>query len=150
MRSRAADFLRRLIAAVPYKVDTVRTDNGAHFTTPGDTRSAAPDIKAALEAEEPVWAHAFEDACAQNDIDHRLTKPRHPWTNRQVERMNGAINDATVKRHFYATHDQLRTQLQNFAVERFQVTAKGQTDPVVPTAPDRSEERNRRVEITWR
>jgi hypothetical protein len=28
--------------------------------------------------------------------------------------MNGAINDATVKRHFYATHDQLRTQLQNF------------------------------------
>jgi hypothetical protein len=28
--------------------------------------------------------------------------------------MNGAINDATVKRYFYATHDQLRTQLQNF------------------------------------
>ena len=28
--------------------------------------------------------------------------------------MNGAITDATVKRYFYATHDQLRTQLQNF------------------------------------
>jgi outer membrane protein OmpA-like peptidoglycan-associated protein len=35
-------------------------------------------------------------------------------------------------------------------VERFQVMAKGQTDPVVPTAPDTSEERNRSVEITWR
>ncbi len=35
-------------------------------------------------------------------------------------------------------------------VERFQVIAKGQTDPVVPTAQDVSEERNRRVEITWR
>jgi outer membrane protein OmpA-like peptidoglycan-associated protein len=35
-------------------------------------------------------------------------------------------------------------------VERFQVVAKGETDPVVPTAPDVSEERNRRVEITWR
>jgi hypothetical protein len=23
-------------------------------------------------------AHSFELACAQNDIDHRLTKPRHP------------------------------------------------------------------------
>jgi outer membrane protein OmpA-like peptidoglycan-associated protein len=35
-------------------------------------------------------------------------------------------------------------------VERFQVVAKGETDPAVPTAQDVSEERNRRVEITWR
>jgi outer membrane protein OmpA-like peptidoglycan-associated protein len=35
-------------------------------------------------------------------------------------------------------------------VERFQVNAKGETDLLVPTAPDVSEERNRRVEITWR
>jgi outer membrane protein OmpA-like peptidoglycan-associated protein len=35
-------------------------------------------------------------------------------------------------------------------VERFQVMAKGQTDLVVPTPPNVSEERNRRVEITWR
>ena len=67
-----------LIAAVPYKVHIVLSDNGTHFTTPGNTSSAAPDIKAALDAGEPVWAHAFEDACAQNDIDHRLTKPKHP------------------------------------------------------------------------
>ena len=36
-RRTAADFLRRLIAAVPYKVHTVLTDNGTHFTTPGNT-----------------------------------------------------------------------------------------------------------------
>jgi hypothetical protein len=71
----AADFLRHLIAAVPYKVHTVLTDNGTHFTTPGNTASAAPDIKAAIDAGEPVWAHAFEYACSQCDIDHRLTKP---------------------------------------------------------------------------
>ena len=56
-RRTAGDFLRRLIAAVPYKVHTVLTDNGTHFTTPGNTSSAAPDIKAALEAGELVWAH---------------------------------------------------------------------------------------------
>ena len=28
--------------------------------------------------------------------------------------MNRTIKDATVKRYFYATHDQLRTHLQNF------------------------------------
>ena len=42
-RRTAGDFLRRLIAAVPYKVHTVLTDNGTHFTTPGNTSSAAPD-----------------------------------------------------------------------------------------------------------
>ena len=117
-RRTAADFLRRLIVAVPYKVHTVLTDNGTHFTTPGNTSSAAPDIKAALDGGERVWAHAFEYACAQNDIDHRLTKPKHPWTNGQVERMNRTVKDATVKRYFYEIHDhpdaaaKLRRRLQ--------------------------------------
>ena len=113
-RRTAADFLRHLIAAVPYKVHTVLTDNGTHFTTPGNTRSAAPNIKAAIDAGEPVWAHAFEYACARCDIDHRLTKPKHPWTNGQVERMNRTLKDATVKRYFYETHDELRTHLDDF------------------------------------
>jgi hypothetical protein len=72
VRQTAGDFLRRLIEAVPYKVHIVLTDNGTHFTTSGNTSSATPDIKEALDAGEPVWAHAFEYACAQNEIDHRL------------------------------------------------------------------------------
>ena len=40
----SGDFLRHLIAAVPYKVHTVLTDNGIHFTTPGAGGSAVPDI----------------------------------------------------------------------------------------------------------
>src|SRR5271154_6313065 len=114
VRQTAGDFLRRLIDAVPYKVHTVLTDNGTHFTTPGNTSSASPDIKAALDAGEPVWAHAFEYACAQNEVDHRLTKPKHPWTNGQVERMNPTLKDATVKRYFYETHVQLRNHLRDF------------------------------------
>src|SRR5688572_19257793 len=38
----AGDFLRHLVAAVPYKVHTVLTDHGIHFTTPSNTASAAP------------------------------------------------------------------------------------------------------------
>jgi transposase InsO family protein len=34
--------------------------------------------------------------------------------NGQVERMNHTIQDATVKRYFYETHDQLRTHLRDF------------------------------------
>jgi transposase InsO family protein len=59
-------------------------------------------------------AHAFEYACALNDVDHRLTKPKHPWANGQVERMNRTIKDATVKRYFYETHDELRAHLCDF------------------------------------
>jgi transposase InsO family protein len=110
----AGDFLRHLIAAVPYRVHTVLTDNGTHFTTPGNTASAAPLIKEAIARGELFRAHAFELACAQNDVDHRLTKPRHPWTNGQVERMNRTIKDATVRRYHYDSHDQLRTHLKLF------------------------------------
>jgi transposase InsO family protein len=110
----AGDFLRALIKAVPYKVHTVLTDHGIHFTTPGNTASAAPLIKKAMKRGEIFRAHAFEYACAQNDVDHRLTKPRHPWTNGQVERMNRTLKDATVKRYYYDSHDQLRQHLDDF------------------------------------
>ena len=35
-------------------------------------------------------------------------------------------------------------------IERFQVLAKGGTDPAVSTPPGVAEERNRCVELTWR
>lgn len=52
--------------------------------------------------------------CDANGIEHRLTKPNHPWTNGQVERMNRTIKEATVKRFHYESHDQLRTHLADF------------------------------------
>jgi transposase InsO family protein len=109
----AADFLRALIKAVPYKINTVLTDNGIHFTNPSGTWSPT-EIKAMIERKERFRCHYFELACAQNEIDHRLTKPKHPWTNGQVERMNRTIKDATVKRFYYETHDQLRGHLADF------------------------------------
>jgi len=110
----ASDFLWRLVEAVPYTIHTVLTDNGTQFTTPGNKTSAAPVIKAALERGEIFRAHAFELACVRNDIDHRLTKPNHPWTNGQVERMNRTLKEATVKRYYYESHDQLREHLAAF------------------------------------
>jgi transposase InsO family protein len=47
-------------------------------------------------------------------IDHRLTKPNHPWTNGQVERMNRTIKEAMVQRYHYDTHEQLRIHLSDF------------------------------------
>ncbi len=58
--------------------------------------------------------HMFDMCCRENGIEHRLTKPNHPWTNGQVERMNRTLKEATVHRYHYETHDQLREHLGTF------------------------------------
>ncbi len=110
----AGNFLRALAAAVPYKIHTVLTDNGTHFTEPSGNAWTPEEIRA-MRADKVLFrCHSFEGACADLDIEHRLTKPRHPWTNGQVERMNRTIKDATVKRFYYDSHDQLRQHLADF------------------------------------
>jgi len=99
---------------VPYKIHTVLTDNGTHFTEPSGECWSVAEIKIMLDRKQPFLAHAFDVACARNNIDHRLTKPKHPWTNGQVERMNRTIKEATVKRFHYETHDELRGHLADF------------------------------------
>ncbi|MCI1530807.1 MAG: integrase core domain-containing protein, partial [Acetobacter sp.] len=63
-----------------------------------------------------AWSRSmrFDMICEANGIEHRLTKPNHPWTNGQVERMNRTIKEVTVKRFHYDSHEQLRTHLNDF------------------------------------
>lgn len=110
----AADFLRHLVEAVPYKVHIVLTDNGTHFTDPTGDGWTPDDIKAMRAEGTPFRCHSFEAACADLDIEHRLTKPMHPWTNGQVERMNRTIKDATVRRYHYDDRAQLERHLADF------------------------------------
>jgi transposase InsO family protein len=56
----------------------------------------------------------FDMICEANGVERRLTKPNHPWTNGQVERMNRAIKGATVKRFHHESHAQLHTHLADF------------------------------------
>jgi len=109
----AADFLRRLIERLPYHVHTVLTDNGFQFSAPHGGWSVA-EIRTMLACHQPFRAHAFDLACAQHGIEHRLTKFNHPWTNGQVERMNRTIKEATVRRFYYETHESLRAHLTTF------------------------------------
>jgi transposase InsO family protein len=101
----AAAFLKALIEAVPYRVHTVLTDNGVQFC---DLPSRRDGPTARLRR------HMFDRVCRENGIEHRLTKPYHPWTNGQVERMNRTIKEATVKRYHYERHNQLESHLADF------------------------------------
>ena len=96
----AVQFLRDLIQAVPYKIHTILTDNGTQFAQRARDKYA--------------FKLVFDRICEQNGIDHRLTKPNHPWTNGQVERMNRTLKEATVHRYFYKTHQELHQHLEIF------------------------------------
>ena len=60
----AADFLRDLIEAVPYRIHIVLTDNGIQFTA----------------RKQDIWdsTHIFDRVCEEHGIEHRLTKVNHP------------------------------------------------------------------------
>jgi transposase InsO family protein len=56
----------------------------------------------------------FDIICKTNGIEHRLTKPNHPWTNGQAERMYRTSKDATVKRYHHDGREQLLSHLTDF------------------------------------
>ena len=58
--------------------------------------------------------HIFDRVCIENGIEHRLTKPYHPWTNGQAERMNRTIKDATVKVFHYEDLESLKAHVLAF------------------------------------
>ena len=91
-RKTAWEFLEAVLEAVPYKIHTILTDNGIEFCEQQRNRNTPYS--------RPM---RFDMICATNGIEHRLTKPNHPWTNGQVERMKGTIKDATVKRYHTKT-----------------------------------------------
>jgi len=102
-RKTAWEFLETLLDAVPYRIHTILTDNGIQFAEQPRNRNT-------------IYSRPmrFDMICTANGIEHRLTKPNHPWTNGQVERMNRTIKEATVKRYHYDSHDQLRVHLADF------------------------------------
>ena len=102
-RKTAWEFLEYLLDAAPYKIHTILTDNGIRFAEQPRNRDSITFRKT-----------RFDPIREANGIEHRPTKPNHPWTNGQVERMNRTIKEATVKRYHDDSHDQLRGHLADF------------------------------------
>lgn len=91
----AKEFLQELTQAFPGTIHTILTDNGKEFTdrfTPAGERT-------------PTGNHPFDQQCAMNNIEHRLTKPFSPQTNGMVERFNGMIQRVIDTTRFHSAKE---------------------------------------------
>jgi transposase InsO family protein len=100
-----AAFLREVVEAFPYRIHTVLTDNGMAFAD-------LPKYRGGPTAR---WmGHIFDRVCREHGIEHRLTKPYHPWTNGQAERMNRTVKEATTKAFHYPGLEALKAHVLAF------------------------------------
>ena len=67
-----------------------------------------------FEMEAMFSGHTFDRVCKEHGIEHRLTKPYHPWTNGQAERRNRTVKDVDVKTFYYSSLDALKAHVLAF------------------------------------
>jgi transposase-like protein len=102
----ALDFLKGCVAFFPFKIHRILTDNGKEFTLHNFRNRYGKTNK----------VHAFTAYAASQGIKHKTTKPAHPWTNGQVERMNGILEQKTIKTYQYDNHQQIREHLKRIQI----------------------------------
>ena len=97
----AAAFLRQTLIQYPFKIEKILTDNGIEFSY-----NLLPDGKQPRNK-----IHPFGKICQGQQIEHRTTLVKHPWTNGMVEAMNKKIKVNTVKRFHYDSVKALKQHL---------------------------------------
>lgn len=99
----ARSFLNALSKAAPFKLKTLLTDNGTEFT----------DRLFGSRTRNPSGEHEFDALCIALDIEHRLTRPKHPQTNGMVERFNGRLAQV-LRTHRFNSADDLHKTLHRY------------------------------------
>lgn len=85
-----------------YKIHTALTDNGIQFTCP---------LRCADGSTARYKTHVFGMRRRENGIEHRFIKSQAPLTNGQVKRIDRTIEERTVKRYSFDTHQPLEIHL---------------------------------------
>ena len=103
----AEAFLDLCLDFFPFEITHILTDNGLEFTN---------KLLKSKKGEPCKKPSIFDVMCQANNIEHRLTLPKHPQTNGMVERANGIIKQATITKSDYLNLEQMNTDLMKFLV----------------------------------
>lgn len=117
-KENSVKFLKMLIKFFPYSIHRILTDNGTEFTYRGMPKDKRPRYKNGKER-----PHPFTLACKRNNVKHKMTKFRHPWTNGQVERLNRRIKDNTILKTHYLNYEALEEDLARWQ-DRYNLKTK--------------------------
>jgi len=103
----AQDFFDKCLEFFPFKITHILTDNGLEFTN-----------KLLKSKKEKLCEKVslFDLKCEENNIEHRLTLPKHPQTNGMVERANGIIKSNTVAKIDFKNIEEMNTELAKFLI----------------------------------
>ena len=101
------NFMEQCLAFFPFPITHVLTDNGLEFTN---------RLLVSKKGESCTKPSKLDEICQENNIDHRLTKPRTPQTNGMVERVNGTIKNSTILEKTYQNKDEMTNDLNKFLV----------------------------------
>ena len=98
----ACDFLTHVQnSRGDISIHAIMTDNGKEFTTHWESKN-----------------HDFEKLLKELNIQHRLTKVRHPWTNGACERLNRTIleefHQVAFRTKIYTSLEELDQDLQQY------------------------------------
>lgn len=85
-RKTAWEFLEAVLEAVPCKIHTILTDNGIQFCEQPRNRNRPYS--------RPMRSDMI---CAANGIEHRLTKPNHPWSCEDWKQSGGRFSRVAAK-----------------------------------------------------
>jgi len=105
----AIKFLKKLAKVADFKIQSVKTDNGACFTNRynGYYRSDLPFPR----------PHAFDRVCRENNIVHYLIDPGKPQQNSFVERSHREDQEKFYEQMQFKSFEELRYKLRLWNME---------------------------------
>jgi len=100
----AIRFLKELLRVADFKIQSVKTDNGACFTNRynGYYKSDLPFPR----------EHAFDRICKENDIVHYLIDPGKPQQNAFVERSHREDQEKFYEQNKFRSFEDLKSKLR--------------------------------------
>lgn len=102
-------FLKEVIKRFPYKIESIKTDNGAIFTNRYQTYKRSDSSVKTL--------HALDQFCAENNLIHYLIDPGKPAQNGKVERSHRSDQEAFYDQNTFNSFSDLQIKLVLWNIE---------------------------------